>query len=265
MIFSVPNSLYLTIHPHPAPRCHWECCASLEGFTVTFALFPLRQQRSDWGYRGIYPLFHVFYVALHQMGYSHPGLLARPLLEWENIFLCPWKTLMGITVLRVFPPPCTWRNLLSLLLLLLLVLMQLIILSFPRENAEGLGSGWVEVPDHVDRLLNVSLGRLSSRSWALVSVWILTQGAEGKPTHLLPFWVRSSGLEEVHLAEPSPLGFIIQRPHQPFKKKPKAFSWMFVLWAVRRRSHTVMAQASFAGCKLSFGFSTHGPWVHAQL
>lgn len=171
------------------------------------------------------------------------------------------------------PPPCTWRNLLSLLLLLLLVLMLLIILSSPHENAEGLWSWWFEVPDHVDRLLNVSLGRLSSRSWALVSVWVLTQGVEGKPALLLLFWVRSSGLEEVHLAETSPLGFIIQQPHQLLiltchlkkKKSMKAFSWMFVPWTVPRTSDTVMAWAGFAGCKLSFGFSTHNTWVHAQL
>lgn len=136
------------------------------------------------------------------MGYSCPDPLGGPTLEWESIFLCPLKALMEITVLWVFLPPCTWINLLSLLLLLLLVLMQLIILSFPRENAEGLWSWWFEVPDHVNRLLYVSLGTLSSRSWGLGSVCSLTQGVEGKSICLLLFCVRSSGLEDVHLAGP---------------------------------------------------------------
>lgn len=124
----------------------------------------------------------------------------------------------------------------------LLVLMQLIILSFPRQNAEGLWNRWFEVPDHVNRLLNVSLGRLSSKSWALVSVCAFTQGVEGKLTHLLFFWVQF--FRAAHVKQLVPVGFGRQQPHQLLKNKqtkktpPEIFSWTFVPCSVARRSHS---------------------------
>lgn len=260
MIFSVTSSPGLTIHLHPAPWCHQDAL-HWRALQSQMLYFPFSSKGLTWETvflpLGIYPLFRVFYVAQHQVRYSCPHSLGGASLEWESIFLHPLKKLLEITELWVFPPPCTGRNLLSL------VLVQLIILSFPHENAEGLWSWWFQVLDRVNRLLNVSLGRLSSAHWALVSVWVLSQGGEGKTNHLLLFWVKRLRLEEVHLVKASPLGFTIQWSHQLLiltchLKKKKTFSWMFIPWAVPRTS-LVMAWATFAGCKLVFCFSNHHP------